>query len=68
MVYRCLYNDTRTAYSDISDYCLSAIKTKKFVDKWDQTHNFEDRNSPMVLEQYPATADPLLNIIYLRYI
>ncbi|CAH1281547.1 unnamed protein product [Diabrotica balteata] len=65
-ILRCLFNDTKNAYSDITTNCLTAFKTGTFKDKYDDIFNLKGHKTPIVLESYMTEADPLQNRINLR--
>ncbi|CAG9857303.1 unnamed protein product [Phyllotreta striolata] len=66
-VYRCRYKYPGRAYSDVSDQCLSALVTHRFVDKWNQSHDLNDPKAPVIVEDQVARyADPDRNLIQLR--
>ncbi|XP_028147130.1 GRIP and coiled-coil domain-containing protein 2-like [Diabrotica virgifera virgifera] len=65
-VLRCLFNDTKKAYSDITTNCLTARKKGIFKDKYDDVFNLKSPKTPIVLESYVTDADPLQNKLILR--
>ncbi|XP_023025044.2 uncharacterized protein [Leptinotarsa decemlineata] len=65
-VNRCLYNDTKHAYSDITENCMRAFKTGIFQDKFQRVNYLRERGSPVLLEEYYTFADLIKNEIRLR--
>ncbi|XP_050506177.1 uncharacterized protein LOC114340838 [Diabrotica virgifera virgifera] len=65
-VLRCLFNDTKNAYSDITTNCLTAFKSGTFKDKYNDVFNLHGPKTPIVLESYWTKADPVQNKIILR--
>ena len=65
-VSRCLFNDTKDAYSDISDNCVKAFQSGTFIDKWQDKNILAEKGSPIVLEEYVSKADLVKNEISLR--
>ncbi|KAG5884536.1 hypothetical protein JTB14_006913 [Gonioctena quinquepunctata] len=65
-VNRCLFNDSRQAYSDVTENCMKAFQTGNFKDKWKVVNHLKDRGSPVVLEEYVTGADLMKNEIQLR--
>ncbi|XP_057664157.1 uncharacterized protein LOC130898707 [Diorhabda carinulata] len=63
---RCLFNNTKDTYSDISDNCRKAFQTGVFIDKWSESNKISDKGSPIELEEYVSRADLIKNEVDLR--
>ncbi|XP_050497913.1 putative leucine-rich repeat-containing protein DDB_G0290503 [Diabrotica virgifera virgifera] len=64
----CFYTDgnPKNNYYDITKNCVTAAKTKIFIDKYGDDHRVNVRGSKVTLKTYYADADTSQNVVFLK--
>ncbi|XP_072399053.1 uncharacterized protein [Diabrotica undecimpunctata] len=64
----CFYTDgnPQNNYYDITDNCVTAARTKIFIDKYGNEHNVNVDGSKISLKTYYADADTSQNVVFLK--
>ncbi|CAH1236307.1 unnamed protein product [Diabrotica balteata] len=64
----CFYTDgnPHNNYYDITDNCVTAARTKIFIDKYGEEHNVNVDGSKIFLKTYDAKAETSQNVVFLK--